>query len=1288
MMPIGSRDSLLRSMSCLLGFAILSVFCDFVANADTEMVGGIEWTYHVEDGKAIVGMSEEKIDDWGNPYSSYTPAVPTDTAGAVVIPTKLGGCPVTGVGDYAFEECGFVTSITIPNGVVKIGDGAFGWCNRLTKIIIPASVAEIGESAFCWCSKLSTISLASGNKHFVYAGSMLMSKDKKTVHAVSRSATAISVPNGVEVLPYGFLAGCSKLKTVTLPKSVVDTVDGWEDAFGYGTCTNLKEIKVDDRNPAVKAVNNLLIYKDDPSSVAYIPAGLSTVTISASVHNIDLYTAVKCTKIVVAANNPWYKSSGVSVLSKDGKTFVAAPPALTSVIVPYGVKTIAAYAFLYSRNATVTIPSSVTQIGDDESEYMAYSSVFGSGVKSILFLGNPPIMFWKDPFRELKDGWNGEIRVSLYSVDEWKSYFSENAPFFEDRVVGGIPGEPTFRCVSRETYNWGNAEDGEFEPDYGEGVVIVGGSNIKGTVTIPKQINGYTVTGIGRGAFNKNKSITAVMIPETVNRIGYNAFGSCKALKSVTIAGGEDVEMGQFSFSGCDALAKNGFVVVNGVLYHYTGKGGAITIPSTVRIIDDEVFRNNKNITAVNIPGTVKLIRDEAFEYCPKLTRATIAEGCERLGDLAFYGCPLARFNVPSTVYGYEYDWETAVWYSRKLKSLTIADMDNMGWIADSLARGAKLNTTVSVAFDPTGGTIEGPADENGIARITVPYLDAIWSVLPNGLFKAVRKGYTFQGWYTAKTKGVKVSVNTTVSKSVTYYARWKPNKYKVTVSAGVGGKAAKTGSYDCGSTVKFTATPSKGYVFVRWDDAEFDEAHDDTYEVLWSKYAKQYRQNPLSLKIPAGNLSLRAVFAKTALDSAAPAVHIGWDGEWNLEENEDAVIPVSVDGSLSFPSVKATNLPPGVSLVMADDDEHYVLKVSDHAKLRPGVRKVTITATNRSGKKGSATIEIVGRNVTAALEKGFIYDLDTATSGGYAFKGGIAQSWTLADIGVSLASGCKLVNVTGLPSGWKFANGKVYGTAAPGKYAIFFTVAKGKTSYQASATFTLEPLPPWVTGSFYGTLWEHSTRYDYALGRIQLSVSSAGKVSGKLFFVDMKKSRIVSSAVSASLKYNEASGNYTAKFSAKVAGRSFSWSLTISEDESATVLSSNRNSGYSYESLQLRQNPWSRRDAATLDLPNLSGLTGQYRGGNGTVRFGSKGAVTIVEKDVLHYSGGSKKVSGTSSAQVVGVEYNSYMNRGTAYISTITDENHLLFNIECLCVEYSYYDGEYHIDNVYSMGL
>ena len=81
----------------------------------------------------------------------------------------------------------------------------------------------------------------------------------------------------------------------------------------------------------------------------------------------------------------------------------------------------------------------------------------------------------------------------------------------------------------------------------------------------------YTVTAITDSAFNGNKTITKVTIPNNVTTIGANAFNGCTKLKTVTV-GSSVTTIGAKAFKGCKALTK----VSTNVFFKKNGKASLV----------------------------------------------------------------------------------------------------------------------------------------------------------------------------------------------------------------------------------------------------------------------------------------------------------------------------------------------------------------------------------------------------------------------------------------------------------------------------------------------------------------------------------------------------------------------------------------------------------------------------------------------------------------------------------------------------------------------------------------
>ncbi|MBQ3318971.1 MAG: InlB B-repeat-containing protein, partial [Spirochaetia bacterium] len=81
------------------------------------------------------------------------------TLSNITIPFMIDGYIVTSIGSGAFQNCDFITELTIPDAVTNIESNAFSGCTGLSTLTIPSSVTSIGDGAFSGCAGLNSIVL-------------------------------------------------------------------------------------------------------------------------------------------------------------------------------------------------------------------------------------------------------------------------------------------------------------------------------------------------------------------------------------------------------------------------------------------------------------------------------------------------------------------------------------------------------------------------------------------------------------------------------------------------------------------------------------------------------------------------------------------------------------------------------------------------------------------------------------------------------------------------------------------------------------------------------------------------------------------------------------------------------------------------------------------------------------------------------------------------------------------------------------------------------------------------
>ncbi|MBQ8413890.1 MAG: leucine-rich repeat domain-containing protein [Clostridia bacterium] len=77
----------------------------------------------------------------------------------VIIPSEHNGIAVTVIEDSAFNECRLITSVTIPDSVVRIGNRAFRCCSSMTGLTIGNGVTRIEDLAFTDCYDLKSVTI-------------------------------------------------------------------------------------------------------------------------------------------------------------------------------------------------------------------------------------------------------------------------------------------------------------------------------------------------------------------------------------------------------------------------------------------------------------------------------------------------------------------------------------------------------------------------------------------------------------------------------------------------------------------------------------------------------------------------------------------------------------------------------------------------------------------------------------------------------------------------------------------------------------------------------------------------------------------------------------------------------------------------------------------------------------------------------------------------------------------------------------------------------------------------
>ena len=454
-----------------------------------------------------------------------------DSSKPTIVDTDAGGFCIKDNVLVNMRPAYAIGEVTIPNSVIIFGYSAFDSCESLISVTIPDSVTCIDDRTFSSCTSLTSIEVSGNNKNYSSIDGVLFNKNKSRLitYPAGKTDSKYVMPNSVISIDDDAFDSCINLKSVTIPNSVTSI-----DSGAFSNCISLTSIEVSGNNKNYSSTDGVLFNKDKSELITY-PAGKtdSEYAIPNSVTSIGNYafacstnlTSVSIPNSVTSIGYDTFEdcTSLTSVTIPDSVTSIGWDTfenctSLASITIGNGITSIGLGAFSGCTSLTsVTIPNSVTSIDEHAFYNTAYYNDESNWDNGVLYISDCLIdtnyNFDSTTDYIIKDG-TRIIANSAFS--KWDNLISVTIP----NSVTSI-GDSAFYNTAyyNDESNWNNGvlyisdclidinDDFDSTTDY----IIKDGTRI-----------------IADSVFSNCDNLISVTIPNSVKRLGDNAFGSVK----------------------------------------------------------------------------------------------------------------------------------------------------------------------------------------------------------------------------------------------------------------------------------------------------------------------------------------------------------------------------------------------------------------------------------------------------------------------------------------------------------------------------------------------------------------------------------------------------------------------------------------------------------------------------------------------------------------------------------------------------------------------------------------
>ncbi len=573
------------------------------------------------------------------------------------------GDGVTGIGEYAFNRCEYINSVSFADGsqLENIGIYAFRACHRLSSIDIPASVEKIDDYAFFKCGALQEVNFEE-NSNLRYIG--------REAFAESHYLECIYIPASVVTIGDRlFIRGNSDVVMQVVEDSAAyfyaiensikyELVEGTVPPMESGECNSeITWALYPDGSLVIDGSGDMPNYAsqmDQPwANVRHL---VKKIEIGKDITAIGNYAFAYCvnTEEIVFEEGSQLERIGVLGFRSANK--------VTEVVLPDTVNYLNTYAFgTCTSLGNIHIPQGMAYM--HPKAFIESSSVVlnvASGTYAEQYAVDSDIKYTIRDFvyTAIAGGECGEnVTWNLYDNGEL--------------IISGSGAISNY--TSHQDQPWASVRHLVKKIVIGKDITAIGNyafAYCENTEEIVFE-EGSQLERIGVLGFRTARKVTEVVLPETVNYLGSYAFGTCTSLVNVYIPQGMDymhpkafIESSNVVLNVAEGSYAEQYAMDNGIEYTsrdyvYTAiasgecgenatwnfyDNGELIISGSGAISNytshqDQPWASVRHLVKKIVIGKgITAIGDYAFAYCENTEKIVFEEGSqlERIGILGF----------------------------------------------------------------------------------------------------------------------------------------------------------------------------------------------------------------------------------------------------------------------------------------------------------------------------------------------------------------------------------------------------------------------------------------------------------------------------------------------------------------------------------------------------------------------------------------------------------------------------------------------------------------------------